>query len=307
MAPITAAALGLLACFAFAAAPGAAAVPGAGAGAGAPHGAAPPPRRPPGGANHTSNWAVLVCTSAYWYNYRHMANTLSLYRTVRRLGVPDSNIILMLADDVACNARNPYPSQARARGTQGRGPRWRVVRGLRGARDAAAVAAAATGAWQAPPALSCAGLDPHAPPPTLLPHPPPPPTPIPQVFNDDGHGLDVYGQDVEVDYRGYEVTVENFMRVLTGGNLHGVAGSLRGRGRRAAAGGAAAPPRADQLLTAACSAPPRPLAGPRRTFCSRRRRRPPRPRGAACQAHAVGRRQQHPGAAGPRFQRPRLH
>lgn len=63
------------------------------------------------GANHTSNWALLVCTSAYWYNYRHMANTLSLYRTVRRLGVPDSNIVLMLADDVACNARNPYSAQ----------------------------------------------------------------------------------------------------------------------------------------------------------------------------------------------------
>jgi hypothetical protein len=69
--------------------------------------------------NHTSNWAVLVCTSAYWYNYRHMANTLSLYRTVRRLGIPDSNIILMLADDVACNPRNPYPAQARRAPTGG--------------------------------------------------------------------------------------------------------------------------------------------------------------------------------------------
>lgn len=40
-----------------------------------------------------------------------MANTLSFYRTVRRLGIPDSNIILMLAEDVACNPRNAYPSQ----------------------------------------------------------------------------------------------------------------------------------------------------------------------------------------------------
>jgi glycosylphosphatidylinositol transamidase (GPIT) subunit GPI8 len=45
------------------------------------------------------------------FNYRHMANTLSLYRTVKRLGVPDDHIILMLADDVACNARNSYPAQ----------------------------------------------------------------------------------------------------------------------------------------------------------------------------------------------------
>ena len=28
--------------------------------------------------------------------------------------------------------------------------------------------------------------------------------------------IDVYGDDVEVDYRGYEVTVENFVRLLTG-------------------------------------------------------------------------------------------
>ena len=50
---------------------------------------------------HSSNWAVLVCASRYWFNYRHIANTLSMYRTVKRLGIPDSNIILMLADDMA--------------------------------------------------------------------------------------------------------------------------------------------------------------------------------------------------------------
>ena len=31
------------------------------------------------------------------------------YRTVKRLGIPDSYIILMLADDVACNACNKFP------------------------------------------------------------------------------------------------------------------------------------------------------------------------------------------------------
>eukprot|EP00879_Flechtneria_rotunda_P011868 GHRR01012397.1.p2 GENE.GHRR01012397.1~~GHRR01012397.1.p2 ORF type:complete len:124 (-),score=19.14 GHRR01012397.1:1108-1455(-) len=98
-------------------------------------------------AGHTSNWAVLVATSKYWYNYRHIANTLSFYRTVKRLGIPDSNIILMLAEDVACNPRSAYPSQ---------------------------------------------------------------------VFNDESHQLNVYGTNVEVDYRGYEVTVENVIRVLTG-------------------------------------------------------------------------------------------
>uniref|UniRef100_A0A7C9D7P1 GPI-anchor transamidase n=1 Tax=Opuntia streptacantha TaxID=393608 RepID=A0A7C9D7P1_OPUST len=107
---------------------------------------------------HTNNWAVLVCTSRFWFNYRHMANTLSLYRTVKRLGIPDERIILMLADDMACNARNKYPAQ---------------------------------------------------------------------VFNNENHRLNLYGDNVEVDYRGYEVTVENFLRVLTGRHENAVPRSKR--------------------------------------------------------------------------------
>ncbi|SCU95941.1 LAME_0F14180g1_1 [Lachancea meyersii CBS 8951] len=95
---------------------------------------------------HTNNWAVLVCTSRFWFNYRHMANTLSMYRTVKRLGIPDSRIILMLSDDVACNSRNLFPGS---------------------------------------------------------------------VFNNQDRALDLYGESVEVDYKGYEVTVENFIRLLT--------------------------------------------------------------------------------------------
>ncbi|EGV93587.1 GPI-anchor transamidase [Cricetulus griseus] len=58
-----------------------------------------------------------------------------------------SHIVLMLADDMACNARNPKPAT---------------------------------------------------------------------VFSHKNMELNVYGDDVEVDYRSYEVTVENFLRVLTG-------------------------------------------------------------------------------------------
>ena len=44
-----------------------------------------------------------------------------------------------------------------------------------------------------------------------------PRNPIPgAIFNSAGDRLNVYGDDVEVDYRGYEVTVENVIRVLTG-------------------------------------------------------------------------------------------
>ncbi|KAL1978297.1 hypothetical protein VTN31DRAFT_1156 [Thermomyces dupontii] len=95
---------------------------------------------------HTSNWAVLVSTSRFWFNYRHMANVLSLYRTVKRLGIPDSQIILMLPDDMACNPRNAFP------GT---------------------------------------------------------------VYSNADRAVDLYGENIEVDYRGYEVTVENFIRLLT--------------------------------------------------------------------------------------------
>jgi len=97
-------------------------------------------------AQHTSNWAVLVSTSRFWFNYRHLANVLSMYRTVKRLGIPDSQIILMLSDDIACNPRNAFP------GT---------------------------------------------------------------VYNNADRALDLYGDNIEVDYRGYEVTVENFIRLLT--------------------------------------------------------------------------------------------
>ncbi|XP_078264293.1 GPI-anchor transamidase isoform X2 [Rhinoraja longicauda] len=98
-------------------------------------------------SGHTNNWAILVCTSRFWFNYRHVANTLSVYRSVKRLGIPDSHIVLMLADDMACNPRNPKPAT---------------------------------------------------------------------IFSHRNMELNVYGDSVEVDYRGYEVTVENFLRVLTG-------------------------------------------------------------------------------------------
>lgn len=39
------------------------------------------------------------------------------------------------------------------------------------------------------------------------------------VFANPGRVLDLYGDNIEVDYRGYEVTVENFIRVLTGNAL----------------------------------------------------------------------------------------
>jgi len=33
-----------------------------------------------------------VDTSRFWSNYRHVANALSLYHSVKRLGIPDSQV-----------------------------------------------------------------------------------------------------------------------------------------------------------------------------------------------------------------------
>ncbi len=111
-----------------------------------------------GASSHTDNWAVLVCTSRFWFNYRHIANTLAVYRSLKRLGMPDSRIILMLADDMACNPRNVEPGA---------------------------------------------------------------------VYADDVQRLDLYGDSIEVDYRGYEVNVESFIRVLTGRHKAGTPPSKR--------------------------------------------------------------------------------
>ena len=57
---------------------------------------------------HTSNYAVIVSTSRYYFNYRHSANALSIYNLLKKQGkFPDSHIILMLAHDYTCDARNP--------------------------------------------------------------------------------------------------------------------------------------------------------------------------------------------------------
>ncbi len=92
---------------------------------------------------HESNSRMV--TYFLFFLSEKVANVLSVYYLVKQLGIPDSNIILMLADDMPCNARNPFPGQ---------------------------------------------------------------------VFHDLSHSLNIYGEEVEVDYRGGDVTVENFLRLL---------------------------------------------------------------------------------------------
>ena len=57
-----------------------------------------------------NNWAVIVCSSRYWFNYRHLTNALSIYATIRSYGIPDSQIILMNAlSQAPCDPRNDRP------------------------------------------------------------------------------------------------------------------------------------------------------------------------------------------------------
>jgi phosphatidylinositol glycan class K len=69
--------------------------------------------------NHTTNVAIIVSSSRYWFNYRHVTNALSIYHLLKRGGITDDNIILMLADDIPCNMRNPYRGKIFPRGTRG--------------------------------------------------------------------------------------------------------------------------------------------------------------------------------------------
>merc|ERR1719219_424052 len=56
-------------------------------------------------------WVVLVAGSKTWRNYRHQADVCHAYQIVHNHGVPDRNIIVMMADDIAHNEKNPTPGK----------------------------------------------------------------------------------------------------------------------------------------------------------------------------------------------------
>jgi len=55
-----------------------------------------------------ANWALLVAGSNGYSNYRHQADVSHAYQLMRRHGIPASNIVTMMYDDIAYNSRNPY-------------------------------------------------------------------------------------------------------------------------------------------------------------------------------------------------------
>jgi phosphatidylinositol glycan class K len=103
-------------------------------------------------SSHTSNYAVIVGASRYWFNYRHAVNALSIYNMLKQSGnFTDDKIVLMLADEFPTNSRNPFKNSM-----------------------------------------------------------------------DRSSGKSLYNDDTHIDYRGEDVTVQNFVNVLTGRQPNGL-------------------------------------------------------------------------------------
>jgi len=45
------------------------------------------------GASHSNNWALIVGASRYWFNYRHVANPLAIYHSVKAMGIPGERLV----------------------------------------------------------------------------------------------------------------------------------------------------------------------------------------------------------------------
>ncbi|XP_048048377.1 legumain-like [Megalobrama amblycephala] len=52
-------------------------------------------------------WILLVAGSKDWENYKHQANVCGLYQIIKKHGIPDEQIVVMMYDDIAYNRQNP--------------------------------------------------------------------------------------------------------------------------------------------------------------------------------------------------------
>ena len=59
------------------------------------------------------NYAVLVAASKGWKNYRHQADVLGMYHYLKGKGYDDDHIILIMADDIVYNEKNPLQGVVR--------------------------------------------------------------------------------------------------------------------------------------------------------------------------------------------------
>nr|XP_009305247.2 legumain-like [Danio rerio] len=59
-------------------------------------------------------WVLLVAGSKDWDNYRHQANVCCAYQLMKKQGIPDEQIVVMMYDDIANNPNNPFPGSIRS-------------------------------------------------------------------------------------------------------------------------------------------------------------------------------------------------
>ncbi len=57
----------------------------------------------------SDTWALIVVFSSGYSNYRHQADALAQYQLLRKNGVPDDHIILIMNDGIARATQNPQP------------------------------------------------------------------------------------------------------------------------------------------------------------------------------------------------------
>lgn len=55
----------------------------------------------------TGHQAIIVASSTGWSNYRHQSDALAMYQLLKEHGYTDDKIILIVADDIANNSKNP--------------------------------------------------------------------------------------------------------------------------------------------------------------------------------------------------------
>lgn len=139
----------------------------------------------PQSTQHEHNVAILVSSSTFFHNYRHTTNTLSIYKALKKHGgYTDDNIILFLGDEVACNDRNPFKNKVF--------PYPDHVENIYEEFHTSSI-----GGHYSYDGANANGEDDD---------------------NDDNNNVQqfYYNDNVQVDYAGSDVTVENFFRVLLG-------------------------------------------------------------------------------------------
>lgn len=138
---------------------------------------------------------IQVDTSRYWFNYRHAANALAVYRLLRDMGVPDRQVCSGGDDRVRL-----FSLSGALRRSSSCLPTTPVA--TRGTRQRARFSLNHLST------SPCTPLSPHArsgDPYAVL----------------SARARRSYSDGVEVDYRGLDVSVESFIRVLTGRHVEG--------------------------------------------------------------------------------------